>query len=104
MTRLNAPLIVLLAAVLLALPACRDRESAAGGDATETIAPATPQPAPLGTDAMTQTVDIEEGRTDAEGGAAASGTAMGTDTAATGTATAPATAPTTAPVPSTTTR
>lgn len=99
MKRLNAPLILL--AAVLALPACRDRESAAGGEATETIEPAKPQPAPTGTDAMTQTVDIEQGRTDAEGGGlTATDTAL--DTTATGTVVPPA--PATAPQPVTTTR
>jgi hypothetical protein len=98
--RPNALLILLLAAVLLALPACRGRETAAGGEATETIAPAAPQPAPTGTDAMTQTVDIEEGRTDAEGGTQAPlDTAL---TTAPVTGTPPQSA--TAPQPSTTTR
>jgi hypothetical protein len=61
---------ILVLTMLCALPfaACNRQETAATGEVTETIAPATPQPAPTGTDAMTQTVDIEAGRTDAEGG------------------------------------
>jgi hypothetical protein len=36
---------------------------------TQTIAPAAAQPAPNGSDAMTQTVDVEDSRSVAEGGA-----------------------------------
>ena len=35
---------------------------------TQTIAPAAAQPAPNGNDAMTQTVDVEDSRSEAEGG------------------------------------
>lgn len=37
--------------------------------ATQTIAPAAAPSAPNGTDAMTQTVDVEDSRSEAEGGA-----------------------------------
>jgi hypothetical protein len=95
--RLNTPLIILLTATL-ALPACGKRESAAaGGESTETIAPASPQPAPTGTDAMTQTVDVEHGRSEAEGG----GLTTAPDTTATTTTT---TTGTVAYPPTTTTR
>lgn len=86
--------LVVLVSVTLLLAACNPRENVAGTEATETIAPATPQPQPTGTDAMTQTVNIEDSRTDADGGAltnpggvsAASPTTTATDTAATSTA------------------
>jgi hypothetical protein len=35
---------------------------------TQTIAPAAGKPAPPGTDVMTQTVEVEDSRSDAEGG------------------------------------
>ncbi len=35
---------------------------------TQTIAPAAAQPAPTGTDAMTQTVELEDSRSEEEGG------------------------------------
>lgn len=98
---MKRPLISLLAVcavLLLALPSCRRNEQARDGEAHETIAPATPQPAPTGTDAMTQTVDIEQGRSEAEGG----GLTSSTDTIATGTS--GTTTTTTAPPPTTTTR
>ena len=44
----------------LAVVACKKRETAAG--ATETIAPAEPKPVPTDSDAMTQTVDVEDSR------------------------------------------
>jgi len=94
--RSNTPLLILLIAIL-AIPACGKRETSAEGGSTETIAPAQPQPAPTGTDAMTQTVDVEHGRSEAEGGALApSGTVTDTalDTAATTTTTS-GTSPTT---------
>ncbi len=53
---------------LLAFAGCSKRAETAGGTvATETIAPAAAQPAPTGTEAMTQTVDIEDSRSEAEG-------------------------------------
>jgi hypothetical protein len=61
----------ILVLILLALPlagACKRGETAANAT-SETIAPAAPQPATSGTDAMTQTVDIEDSRSEAEGGA-----------------------------------
>ena len=90
--------------LLLALGACRGREQT-HDETTATIAPATPQPAPTGTDAMTQTVELGDGRSVSEGAASDEGTAA-TDSAATDTAaTAPMTEnPTTTIPPTTTTR
>lgn len=80
--------------LLLALPSCRRNEQATGDQAHETIAPATPQPAPTGTDAMTQTVDIEQGRSEAEGGGLTSPQTTETNlSGATTTTTTTATAP-----------
>ena len=58
---------VAIALFALVLTACNRQETTVSGGTTETIAPASPQPDVTGTDALTQTVDIESGRTDAEG-------------------------------------
>lgn len=62
----------LLILVSFTLLACREGRSAASsssrGVATDTIAPAAAQPAPNGNDAMTQTVDVEDGRSESDGG------------------------------------
>ena len=62
-------IIVVFAVVAVALAGCKGRENADTGGASETIAPAQPQPGATGTDAMTQTVDIEDSRSEAEGAA-----------------------------------
>jgi hypothetical protein len=82
--------------IVFALSHCRGRES--GADAgTETIAPAKPQPDDTGTDAMTQTVDIEDSRSEAEGASLTQGqqppTATTATTATATTSTAPAKKP-----------
>ena len=94
-----------LAAVLLialATLACNRGEKAAGGNAAnETIAPAKPQPDTTGTADLTQTVDIEDSRSEAEGAvltdrnAPASPDTLNTATAATATTTTTTTTPTT---------
>lgn len=61
----------LLLLVVITLHSCRERVSASSSgkaSATDTIAPATGQPAPNGNDAMTQTVDVEDGRSESDGG------------------------------------
>ena len=111
MKRNIVSLFVVLAALALAFPGCRGREKAAGGaQATETIAPAPPQPATANdSDALTQTVDVEGGRSDAEGGGLTY-TNPPLDTALTGTAqptgtgTAPPPAPSSGTAAPTTTR
>jgi hypothetical protein len=96
-----ASIVVLTAVLTLALAGCKGREQqGAGGEPTETIAPATPQPAPTGTEAMTQTVDVEAGRSEAEGGVLTTpeaGVQTATDTGATAAPTG--TAPTTSTTP-----
>jgi hypothetical protein len=85
-------------AVAFTLADCRGREKAATSDGTETIAPAQPQPASSETDAMTQTVDIEDSRSEDDGAsltAGSTGTANPTTTTATTKATT--THPTAAP-------
>ena len=94
--------VVILAAVLVFAGGCRRHEKT-GDAATETIAPAAPQPEPTGTDAMTQTVDIEDSRSEAEGGALMD-TAHTTTTATTATATTATTTAAAPPPPTTTTR
>jgi hypothetical protein len=59
--------------VLSALGAACTRHRNPGSDTpsavqTQTIAPASAQPAPTGTDSMTQTVDVEDGRSEDERG------------------------------------
>jgi hypothetical protein len=81
-------LVTVVSLIVLAF-ACRDRKHATspGSVQTQTVAPAAAQPSPTGTDAMTQTVDVGDGRSEADGG-------VMTDTApGTQTGTAPATAP-----------
>ena len=61
----------LLVSILVLLVSCRgQRERSMTGTSatTQTIAPAAAQPAPTGTDAMTQTVDVENGRSEEHGG------------------------------------
>jgi hypothetical protein len=95
----SSHLMLFAVVVLLSLTsvAC-NRESASSGQVTETIAPAAPQPEPTGTDAMTQTVDIETGRSASEGGGLTTDTTDSTVTAATTTDT------TGTPPPATSTR
>src|SRR6266550_5667614 len=62
-------LLPMLLCLLLPLAACTGRDKGKEGPTTQTIAPVPPQPSPTGTDAMTQTVDVEDGRSEEEGGA-----------------------------------
>lgn len=88
--------LVFAVSFLLALGACQGKEKAATDESTATIAPAQPQPEATGTDAMTQTVELGDGRPVSEGGAASE--------EATDTATAPMTENPTTTTASTTTR
>jgi hypothetical protein len=56
--------LLLITSLPLALLACRGREGAVSQDAqtTQTIAPAEAKPAPNDNEALTQTVDVEDGR------------------------------------------
>jgi hypothetical protein len=63
----------LLIMLMLALSAagCRGRKSSSAtgtAQTTQTIAPAAAQPAVNGGDAVTQTVDVEDGRSEDDGG------------------------------------
>ena len=67
--RLRKTVILLLFAVALLAGCNRHRASSNGAETTQTIAPATAQPGASGTDtALTQTVEIEDSRSDADGG------------------------------------
>ena len=61
---------LLVVAIVLAVPlACKGRgESRAGSEKTETIAPAAARPAETSTSEMTETVELQDGRSEAEGG------------------------------------
>ena len=62
-------LLTLLAlAVVLASGCSREETVTTGTEATATFAPPEPQPGELGTDALTQTVELEDGRSENEGG------------------------------------
>jgi hypothetical protein len=90
----NVSTLCICLALLVALAGCWNREKKVSGEAaTQTIEPAKPQPDLTGSDAMTQTVDVEKGRSEVEGRNAngadlgTSGTAAATSTAATSTVT-----------------
>ena len=72
MTRVRNSVLILGAIVILFV-ACHRRESHAPAanqvPTTQTIAPADARPAPTGTDAMTQTVEVEDSRSEEDGGA-----------------------------------
>lgn len=60
---------VLLMSVLLLAAACQSKKEAQGADVTtQTVAPAAAQPDTSGTDAMTQTVDLGDSRSEEDGG------------------------------------
>lgn len=67
--------LVIAVTLVLALGACKGKESAAQDESTATIAPAQPQPVETGTDAMTQTIELGDGRSVSEGGSSEEGTA-----------------------------
>lgn len=58
----------LLPLALMAASGCRHKKQPNTPSATQTIAPAVAQPDPTGTDASTQTVDIDDSRSEDEGG------------------------------------
>ena len=90
-------MVVICAALTLALSACRSREKASENSVTQTIEPATPQP-DTDTVMLTQTVDVEKGRSEVEGR-----NASGADITATDAATASTTTTTTTTTSATTT-
>lgn len=78
MKRSIVSIVVISAALTLALGGCRNREKALEESATQTIEPAKPQP-DTDTVSLTQTVDVEKGRSEVEGR-----NASGADITATG--------------------
>lgn len=60
---------LILFTILLSLTMCHRKSESTSAKSTETIAPAAPQPAQNDSDVMTQTVNVEDGRSEAEGGA-----------------------------------
>lgn len=90
MKRSIVSIVVISAALTLALGGCRNREKALDESATQTIEPAKPQP-DTDTAELTQTVDVEKGRSEVEGR-----NASGADITATGDTTSATTTSTTA--------
>lgn len=70
--------VLILSTIVILFAACHRRESHTSGTSqtptTQTIAPADARPAPTGTDAMTQTVEVEDSRSEEDGGATAATT------------------------------
>ena len=67
MFRLVKPLLPLLLAALVCAGCARHKSGAASQPTTQTIAPADAQPAPNGTDPMTQTVEVDDSRSESDG-------------------------------------
>jgi hypothetical protein len=91
---------LLLSLLIVALTGCkREQTATATTGATQTIAPASAPSSPNGSDAMTQTVDVEDSRSEAEGGTLTNngGTPPAADTAATAATTSVPPAPRKAP-------
>jgi hypothetical protein len=65
--RLVKPLLPLLLAALICAACARHKSGAAPQPTTQTIAPADAQPAPNGTDPMTQTVEVDDSRSESDG-------------------------------------
>ena len=100
MKKITALTALALIVCALAMTGCkRGSAAASGGNAqqTQTIAPAAAQPAPTGTDAMTQTVEVEDTRSEDEGGALTNGASTAKTGTTSTTATTPAKAPAKAP-------
>jgi hypothetical protein len=68
-------LLLSMIGVLVACGGHREHTVKGSAATTDTVAPAAAQPAPTGTDAMTQTVDVGDGRSEADGGVTTSTTA-----------------------------
>jgi len=100
-------IVVIYAVLALALGACRREAKSGEAATTQTIEPAKPQPGDTDTAALTQTVDVEAGRSEVEGRTASGAdiTAMSSDTVTTSTVPTTTIGTTTAPpAPTTTTR
>ena len=97
MKRSSVSFFVICASLTLVLGGCRKGEKAVGESATQTIEPAKPQP-DTDTVSLTQTVDVEKGRSEVEGR-----NASGADITATEATTTTVTTTTAPPPPPTTT-
>ena len=64
----TAPVIFLSLLALVAASGCHHKKQPNNPAATQTIAPAVAQPDPTGTDPSTQTVELNDGRSEDEGG------------------------------------
>ena len=73
---------ILVVLAVLAIPlACKPRnEAATTTDETQTISPAAARPGQTGTAEMTQTVELQDGRSEAEGGVLSDSRVAGTTT------------------------
>ena len=69
------PLLPLLLAALVCAGCARHKSGAPSELTTQTIAPADAQPAPNGTDPMTQTVEVDDSRSESDGMTTATTTA-----------------------------
>ena len=67
MKRAATPLVLMTVALTFAPLGCK-RQPKSSAPATQTIAPASAPPAPTGTDAMTQTVEVDDSRSENDGG------------------------------------
>ena len=86
--------LMLIATCFLATACSRSKDAQVPATAvTQTVAPAAAPSAPNGTDAMTQTVDVEDSRSEAEGGTLDNTQTSTTSTATTTTKASPKTAP-----------
>ena len=59
------PILALM--LIMTVAACARQEAASTGEQTATIGRPEPKPGELGTDALTQTVELDDGRSEAEG-------------------------------------
>jgi len=62
------PILILMLAAFLSASCARHKNGAAASQpTTQTISPAAAQPAPDGTDTMTQTVEVDDSRSESDG-------------------------------------
>ncbi len=84
MSRKAVTRILIVVSAVLVLSSCKagSHKPAPGTVTTQTVAPAAAQPAPTGTDAMTQTVNVDNGRSEEEGASTSDTAAAPTTTPA----------------------
>jgi ABC-type Fe3+-hydroxamate transport system substrate-binding protein len=66
-TGVKKTILLLILVALLPAGCSRHKSGGPGSQTTQTIAPAPGMPAPTGTDAMTQTVEVDDSRSEADG-------------------------------------